>query len=272
MKFMSFIKDGVAGFGVIKGENVINFSHKFNDLKAMLASDFDVNEGNLIPLGEVNFQPVIPNPAKIICVGVNYASHIAEMGREPGEYPLLFTRFANSQVGHNEPMLAPRESIKFDYEGELAVIIGKGGRKISENEAMNSIAGYSCYNDGSIRDWQRHTSQFTAGKNFVGTGGFGPWMISSDEIPDPSVLHIETRLNGKVMQSAPISDLVFNVPKLIAYISTFTELEAGDVIITGTTGGVCAARTPPVWMKAGDTVEVEISKIGTLINPILDAN
>ena len=154
----------------------------------------------------------------------------------------------------------------------MAVIIGKGGRKISENEAMNSIAGYSCYNDGSIRDWQRHTSQFTAGKNFVGTGGFGPWMISSDEISDPSVLQIETRLNGNVMQSAPISDLVFNVPKLIAYISTFTELEAGDVIITGTTGGVGAARKPPVWMKAGDTVEVEISKIGTLTNPILDAN
>ncbi len=272
MKLMSFVKDGVAGFGAVTGDSVMDFSHKFNDLKAMLASDFDVNEGNLIPLGEVNFQPVIPNPAKIICVGVNYASHIAEMGREPGEYPLLFTRFANSQVGHNEPMLAPRESIKFDYEGELAVIIGKGGRKISENEAMNSIAGYSCYNDGSIRDWQRHTSQFTAGKNFVGTGGFGPWMISSDEIPDPSVLHIETRLNGKVMQSAPISDLELYVPKLIAYISSFTELEAGDVIITGTTGGVGAARTPPVWMKAGDTVEVEISKIGTLINPILDAN
>ena len=272
MKLMSFVKDGVAGFGAVTGDSVMDFSHKYNDLKAMLASDFDVNEGNLIPLGEVNFQPVIRNPAKIICVGVNYASHIAEMGREPGEYPLLFTRFANSQVGHNEPMLAPRESIKFDYEGELAVIIGKGGRKISENEAMNSIAGYSCYNDGSIRVWQRHTSQFTAGKNFVATGGFGPWMISSDEVPDPSVLQIETRLNGKVMQSAPISDLVFNVPKLIAYISSFTELEAGDVIITGTTGGVGAARTPPVWMKAGDSVEVEISKIGTLINPILDAN
>ena len=174
MKLMSFIKDGVTGFGAVTGDSVMDFSHKYNDLKTMLASDFDVNEGNLIPLSEVNFQPVIPNPAKIICVGVNYASHIAEMGREPSEYPLLFTRFANTQVGHNEPMLAPRESIKFDYEGELAVIIGKGGRKISENEAMSSIAGYSCYNDGSIRDWQRHTSQFTAGKNFVGTGGFGP--------------------------------------------------------------------------------------------------
>jgi 2-keto-4-pentenoate hydratase/2-oxohepta-3-ene-1,7-dioic acid hydratase in catechol pathway len=137
---------------------------------------------------------------------------------------------------------------------------------------MNYIAGYSCYNDGSVRDWQRHTSQFTAGKNFTGTGGFGPWMVSSDEINDPSELQIETRLNGTVMQSAPISDLVFNVPKLIAYISTFTELEPGDVIITGTTGGVGAARNPPVWMKAGDTVEVEISNIGTLVNPIHNAN
>jgi 2-keto-4-pentenoate hydratase/2-oxohepta-3-ene-1,7-dioic acid hydratase in catechol pathway len=169
-------------------------------------------------------------------------------------------------------MLAPRESEKFDYEGELALIIGKSGKRICENKAMNYVAGYSCYNDGSVRDWQRHTSQFTAGKNFTGTGGFGPWMVSSDEINDPSELQIETRLNGTVMQSAPISDLVFNVPKLIAYISTFTELEPGDVIITGTTGGVGAARNPPVWMKAGDTVEVEISNIGTLVNPIHNAN
>ena len=272
MKLMSFTKNGITGFGAINGDSVMDFSHKFKDLKTMLASGSTLKEGNLIPLVEVNYLPVIPNPEKIICVGVNYASHIAEMGREPGEFPLLFTRFANSQVGHNEPMLVPKESEKFDYEGELALIIGKSGKRISENNAMNYIAGYSCYNDGSVRDWQRHTSQFTAGKNFTGTGGFGPWMVSSDEINDPSELQIETRLNGTVMQSAPISDLVFNVPKLIAYISTFTELEPGDVIITGTTGGVGAARNPPVWMKAGDTVEVEISKIGTLVNPIHNAN
>ena len=154
----------------------------------------------------------------------------------------------------------------------MAVIIGEGGRKISENNAVKAIAGYSCYNDGSIRDWQRHTSQFTAGKNFKATGGFGPWLVTKDEIEEPSNLEIETRLNGEIMQAAPISDLVFNIPKLIAYISAFTELEPGDVIITGTTGGVGAARKPPVWMKHGDKIEVQITKIGTLVNPIKDAN
>lgn len=272
MKLMSFTKNGIPGFGPVKDGNVVNLSHEYPDLKNFLASGGSWVDGELIALSDVKFEPVIPNPGKIICVGVNYASHIAEMGREPGEYPLLFTRFANSQVGHNEPMLVPQESDKFDYEGELAVIIGEGGRKISENNAMKAIAGYSCYNDGSIRDWQRHTSQFTAGKNFMSTGGFGPWLVTRDEIENPSDLQIETRLNGKIMQSAPISDLVFNIPKLIAYISTFTELEPGDVIITGTTGGVGAARKPPVWMKNGDKVEVCISKIGTLVNPIKDAS
>ena len=272
MKLMSFTKNGVAGFGVVQGDSVVDFSYKYPDLKSFLASGDSSVDGDLIAISDIKFEPVIPNPSKIICVGVNYASHIAEMGREPGEYPLLFTRFANSQVGHNEPMLAPQESAKFDYEGELAVIIGEGGRRISEKNAVNAIAGYSCYNDGSIRDWQRHTSQFTAGKNFKGTGGFGPWLVTKDEIEEPSKLEIETRLNGKIMQAAPISDLVFNIPKLIAYISTFTELESGDVIITGTTGGVGAARKPPVWMKHGDKIEVEVTKIGTLINPIKDAN
>jgi 2-keto-4-pentenoate hydratase/2-oxohepta-3-ene-1,7-dioic acid hydratase in catechol pathway len=272
MKLMSFTKNGVAGFGVVQGDSVVDFSYKYPDLKSFLASGDSSVDGDLIAISDIKFEPVIPNPSKIICVGVNYASHIAEMGREPGEYPLLFTRFANSQVGHNEPMLAPQESVKFDYEGELAVIIGEGGRRISEKNAVNAIAGYSCYNDGSIRDWQRHTSQFTAGKNFKGTGGFGPWLVTKDEIEEPSKLEIETRLNGKIMQAAPISDLVFNIPKLIAYISTFTELVSGDVIITGTTGGVGAARKPPVWMKHGDKIEVEITKIGTLVNPIKDAN
>ena len=177
---------------------------------------------------------------------------------------MIFTRFANSQVGSGQPMIRPLESERFDYEGEMAVIIGKAGRRIAREAALAHVAGYACYNDGSIRDWQRHTSQFAPGKNFVGTGAFGPWMVTTDEIPDISKQTIATRLNGVEVQAAPISDLVFDVPALIAYCSTFTELVPGDVIVTGTTGGVGAYRTPPLWMKEGDVVEVEVSGIGVL--------
>ena len=268
MKLMSFTKNGITGFGAINGDSVMDFSHKFKDLKTMLASGSTLKEGNLIPLVEVNYLPVIPNPEKIICVGVNYASHIAEMGREPGEFPLLFTRFANSQVGHNEPMLVPKESEKFDYEGELALIIGKSGKRISENNAMNYIAGYSCYNDGSVRDWQRHSSTYLQGKNFYHSGAFGPCMITTDEIVNPDSLVLETRLNGKIVQHESVADLIFKIPELISYISTFTEIYPGDVIVTGTPSGVGHARKPPLWMKSGDTVEVEITNIGILRNTI----
>jgi 2-keto-4-pentenoate hydratase/2-oxohepta-3-ene-1,7-dioic acid hydratase in catechol pathway len=183
---------------------------------------------------------------------------------------MIFTRFANSQVGSGQPMIRPPESERFDYEGEMAVIIGKAGRRISRDTALTHVAGYACYNDGSIRDWQRHTSQFAPGKNFAATGGFGPWMVTTDEMPDVTKQTIATRLNGVEVQAAPISDLVFDVPALIAYCSTFTELVAGDVIVTGTTGGVGAYRVPPLWMKEGDVVEVEISGIGILRNPVKD--
>jgi 2-keto-4-pentenoate hydratase/2-oxohepta-3-ene-1,7-dioic acid hydratase in catechol pathway len=270
MKLASVEIDGNEGFGVIEGDSIRLAQSKHATLRDFLASGDELpSGGDTVAIKDATFLPVITNPSKIICVGVNYASHIAEMGREPGQYPLLFVRWAESQVGHGQPIIKPLESDHLDYEGELAVIIGKGGRRIKEEDALDAIAGYSIYNDGSVRDWQRHTTQFTAGKNFVATGGFGPWMVTKDEIPDPSTLTIETRLNGKVMQAAPISDLVFNVGKLLAYISTFTPLQAGDVIITGTTGGVGAARKPPVWMKDGDMVEVEVSNIGTLVNPVV---
>src|SRR5690606_37199923 len=175
----------------------------------------------------------------------------------------------NSQVGHEQPMILPKVSERLDYEGELAVIIGKRARHVSEADAFSIVAGYACYNDGSIRDWQRHTIQFLPGKNFVGTGGFGPWMVTPDEVPNILTANLYTRLNGKVMQHATIDDLLFNIPQIIAYSSTFTELVPGDVIVTGTTSGVGAYHEPPIWMKEGDVVEVEIDGIGTLRNPIV---
>jgi 2-keto-4-pentenoate hydratase/2-oxohepta-3-ene-1,7-dioic acid hydratase in catechol pathway len=215
---------------------------------------------------EVNFEPVIPNPTKILCVGLNYISHRTETKRPETKYPSIFTRFADTQVGHGAPVLRPSFSTAFDYEGELAVIIGRGGRFISEQDVSAHLAGYSCYNDVSVRDWQRHTAQWTPGKNFPNTGAFGPSLVTPDEIPDLGALILKTRLNGEVMQEAPISDLIFSIPVIVSYISQFTPLYPGDVIATGTPGGVGDRRDPPVYMKDGDTVEIEIDRIGILRN------
>ena len=217
---------------------------------------------------EVNFEPVIPNPQKILCVGLNYISHRTETKRPETKYPSIFTRFADTQVGHETPVLRPSFSTAFDYEGELAVVIGRRGRHISEQDVSAHIAGYSCYNDVSVRDWQRHTAQWTPGKNFPSTGAFGPSLVTPDEIPDLGALTLTTRLNGKVMQEAPISDLIFSVPVIVSYISKFTPLYPGDVIATGTPGGVGDRRDPPVYMKDGDIVEVEIDRIGILRNVV----
>jgi 2-keto-4-pentenoate hydratase/2-oxohepta-3-ene-1,7-dioic acid hydratase in catechol pathway len=279
MKIASFKSGSGASYGIVTGSGIIDAGRRlkeFPTLKALLAKGSLAaamalrGEGPDHALDEVELLPTIPDPDKILCIGVNYATHLAESGHPTPPHPMIFTRFANSQVGAGQPMIRPRESERFDYEGEMAVIIGKGGRRISREAALGHVAGYACYNDGSIRDWQRHTSQFAPGKNFVGTGAFGPWMVTTDEITDISRQHIATRLNGVEVQSAPISDLVFDVPALIAYCSTFTELAPGDVIVTGTTGGVGAYRTPPLWMKDGDVVEVEISGIGVLRNPVKD--
>ncbi|OAF19255.1 fumarylacetoacetate hydrolase family protein [Bradyrhizobium neotropicale] len=278
MKLASFSREGRSSYGIIDGANVRDIGAVLGahapTLKDLLAGE-GLDAANSaaasatpIPLSDIAFEPVIPTPDKILCVGINYATHIAEAGLPRPEKPMMFVRYPDSQVGHKQPMIRPRESEQFDYEGELAVIIGKRGRRIPTSEAFDYVAGYSCYNDGSIRDWQFHTTQFTPGKTFPSTGGFGPWLVTTDEIPDPATLSIETRLNGAVMQKASISDLVFDVPQLIAYCSTFTILNPGDVIITGTTGGVGAFRNPQVWLRAGDTIEVDISGVGVLSNPI----
>lgn len=217
---------------------------------------------------DITWLPVIPNPDKIVCVGLNYEEHRAETGRDKTENPALFLRVAESQVGHRQPLLRPRESTHLDFEAEIALIIGKSGRRIAQRDAWNHVAGYSCYNDGSVRDWQRHTVQWTAGKNFARTGAFGPWMVTADDIAPNTVLTLSCRLNGQQMQHATTEMMIFKMPRLIEYISTFTTLAPGDVIVTGTPGGVGARRNPPLWMKPGDSVEVEIDKVGVLVNTI----
>jgi 2-keto-4-pentenoate hydratase/2-oxohepta-3-ene-1,7-dioic acid hydratase in catechol pathway len=279
MKLVSFVKaDGEASYGVISGEGVVDLSSRLEGAPTLCKC---LQEGALVGasalaveppdflLTEIVFAPVIPHPNKIICIGLNYAEHVRETGRSTTEKPALFPRFSGCQVGHLQPMIRPAVSEEFDYEGELAVIIGADGRHIKAENALAHVAGYACYNDGSIRDWQRHTSQFMAGKNFVGTGSFGPWMVTADEIPDPSKLTLETRLNGKVVQHSGTDQMITPVPELIAYISTMLPLLAGDVIVTGTPAGVGMKRSPPLWLKPGDIVEVEISEIGVLRNSII---
>ncbi len=281
MKLASFIVQGRSSYGVVEGDQIIDLE----SLKPTLGSDLKQAIGHnrlnelstarlaslpRIPLADVTFLPVIPNPGKVLCIGINYATHVRETGREMPTYPMIFTRFADSQTAHLQPIVRPTASHKLDFEGELAVVIGKATRHVKPADALDYVAGYACYNDGSVRDWQKHTIQFVPGKNFPNTGGFGPWLVTGDEIGDPQDLELTTRLNGEVMQHTRTSDMIFDVRQLIEYCSTFTELAPGDVIVTGTTGGVGAFREPPVWMKPGDEVEIEIARIGTLRNSIVD--
>lgn len=275
MKIISFSHQNKPCWGVVNGGVVLplNSSQYPTLLSALRAEKLQeiaasANSAARILLDQVEFLPVIPEPGKIFCVGHNYEEHRVETGRDPTRFPLLFMRMGESQAGHQQPILIPAESTQLDYEGEIAVVIGKAGRRIAEADAWNYVAGYSAYNDGSVRDWQKHTLQFTAGKNFTGTGAFGPWMVTRDEIADGEELTLETRLNGRVMQRTTTAAMIFSIPVLIEYISTFTSLQPGDVIVTGTPGGVGAKRVPPVWMKPGDKVEVEVGKVGVLVNSI----
>jgi 2-keto-4-pentenoate hydratase/2-oxohepta-3-ene-1,7-dioic acid hydratase in catechol pathway len=274
MRLMSFrLADGRDSWGVVDGAAVIDCATLAPDLRAALAAGTPISPpagAARHALDAVTFLPPIGNPDKIICVGLNYLSHILEGGREVPTRPTIFTRWANTQIGHMQALIRPTSSATLDFEGELAVIIGKTCRHVARADAQAVIAGYSCYNDGSVREWQRHTSQFTPGKNFPGTGGFGPWIITPDAVPDIAHATLSTRVNGVEMQHATLDDLVFDVAALVEYCSGFTVLEPGDVIITGTTGGVGAYRTPPLWLTPGDVVEVEISGIGVLRNFVVD--
>jgi 2-keto-4-pentenoate hydratase/2-oxohepta-3-ene-1,7-dioic acid hydratase in catechol pathway len=275
MKLLSYSRNNKATWGVATDKGVVDCGSLFPTLRAALEANgldkvkaFAAGRAADAKLDEITYLPVVPDPGKIICVGLNYQDHVKETKRDNTENPALFIRFAESQVGHNQPIMLPPESSHLDYECEIAVIIGKAGRRISEKDSWSHIAGYAPYNDGSVRDWQRHTIQWTAGKNFTKTGGFGPWMVTRDEIADDAELSIETRLNGTVMQHSTTKFMIFSIPVLIKYISTFTSLQPGDVIVTGTPGGVGARREPPVWMKAGDKVEIELGKVGVLVNTI----
>ena len=223
-----------------------------------------------VALDGLHFAPTITDPKKILCVGLNYKAHQEETGRGGEGVPTVFVRFAAAQMGHGEPMVRPRESASLDFEGEIAMIIGRGGRRIARKDAMEHVVGFGIYNDGSVREYQRQTSQFTPGKNFANTGGFGPWMMTKEAIGELSQMEITTRLNDEVMQNATADLLVHGFDELIAFCSTFIELEPGDVIVTGTPGGVGAARKPPVFMDQGDVIEVDVKPIGTLRNPVVN--
>jgi 2-keto-4-pentenoate hydratase/2-oxohepta-3-ene-1,7-dioic acid hydratase in catechol pathway len=273
MRYISFTRpDGLASFGRLDGATVYDLGGAYADLKAAIAADAlaGLADGEAFALSAITLLPVIPNPDKILCVGLNYATHVAETGREQKDHPAIFTRYADSLIADGEPMVRPPESERFDYEGELAIIIGKAGRRITPKNAWDHIAGYAVINDGSIRDWQRHNIQFTPGKTWPATGPFGPALVTPDEVADLASQRVQTRVNGELVQDQPISDQIWDIPTVIAYCSTFTTLNPGDVIATGTPGGVGDKRKPPLYLKAGDTVSVSVGVIGTLTNPVID--
>ncbi len=280
MKVASFRHRGEASWGIVEGDVLFDVGavlrREFPDVKSLLAAGSwaaaraAVSSAPRMPLADIQWLPVIPNPDKILCVGLNYETHRRETGRAEVGHPTIFARFANSQTGHLAPLLRPRVSTEFDYEGELALVIGRSCRYVPREEAFAVIAGFACYNDGSVRDWQRHTHQFTPGKNFPHTGAFGPWLVTPEDVGPLEGLRLRTRVNGQTVQDAALGDMIFDIPTLIAYCSTFTQLEPGDVIVTGTPGGVGSRRTPPLWLKSGDVVEVEIDRIGLLRNPVAD--
>lgn len=232
-----------------------------------LVKDYAADAGD-IPLEEVSFEPPIPDSGKVLCVGLNYKSHQEETGLEAPEKPTIFQRYPDAQVGHLVNLKMPSVTHRFDFEGELAFVIGKTCHEVKADTAMEYVAGYSVFNDGSVRDWQFHTSQFLPGKNFLASGSFGPWIVTADSVQDVRALHLTTRLNGATMQDAGLEELIFSVPELIEYISTFTRLVPGDVVSTGTPAGIGAVRKPRVWLKPGDRLEFEISGIGVLRNQV----
>lgn len=282
MRLISYLDNGIPSYGaVVDGNRVANlmpiFGAQAQDLKAFIAGGFLQSASEMIDIesatcsiDDVTLMPVIPNPGAIFCVGLNYHDHVLETGRALTSAPTIFLRTPASQVAHGQAIVRPPESSLLDFEGEIAVIIGTGGRRISESDAWKHVAGYACYNDASIRDWQLATTQWTAGKNFWRTGAFGPWMVTADEILPERRMTLTTRLNGQEVQRATTDQLIHRIPQQIAYVSSFTPLEPGDVIVTGTPGGIGSKRVPPLFMKPGDVCEVEVDAIGLLRNTIVD--
>lgn len=288
MRLFSFEAQGQSRIGVLKSAGAQEFIDLAvadpslpKDMGALIAQAGGLEAARqaatkapaaaLKPLAGVRFLPVVPRPGKIVCLGLNYADHAKEGGNARPEYPSFFLRGATSMTGHLAPIIRPKASTKLDYEAELAVVIGQRARHLTAANALDCVAGYSCFNDGSIRDYQRKTNQWTIGKNFDASGPFGPWLVTPDELPPGAAgLRIQSRLNGKVMQDANTKDFLWDVAESLRIITECMTLEPGDVIITGTPAGVGYARTPPVWMAPGDICEIEIEGIGILSNPITD--
>ena len=283
MKFTTFLQNGQPCLGLVDGDHVIDLNAAEPavppSLRAALSAGVDLaaaakralaSDAARLPLAGLQLAPLVPEPGKIVCLGLNYFDHAKEGGREKPDYPWFFFRGASSLIAHGDAGVAPRVSTKFDYEAELALVIGRRvPRHVSQEDAPSYVFGYTCFNDMSVRDYQKRTPQWTIGKNFDGTGGFGPVLVTADELPPAAVgLKIEGRLNGRVMQSADTTDMIWGVAETLALLSEVLTLEPGDVVVMGTPAGVGQARTPPVWLKAGDTFEVEIERIGTLANPI----
>lgn len=283
MRFTTFVEQGRTRLGVIDGDQVIDLNAAQPqvpaDLRAALEAGVDLQAAGRAalassavrrPLAGLTYAPLVPEPGKTVCLGLNYFDHAKEGGRDKPDYPWFFYRGKSSLVGHGQPGRVPKVSSKFDYEAELAVVIGrKVPRHVSQADALQYVFGYSCFNDMSVRDYQKRTAQWTIGKNFDATGGFGPLLVTADELaPGATGLRIQSRLNGQVMQSANTDDMIFSVAETIVLLAECMTLEPGDAIIMGTPAGVGQARTPPVWMKAGDTIEIQIERIGTLVNPI----
>lgn len=283
MRFVTFEKDASARLGVLTGNEIADLSGLAGapaSLLDLLQAGGDavasitplVGKAPRLPLSGAKLLPVIPQPGKIICLGLNYAEHAAEGGREKPDYPNFFMRSATTLIGQGASIPRPRVSEQLDFEAELAAIIGRRvPRHVAKADALSYVAGYACFNDVSVRDYQRRTPQWTIGKNFDGTGPFGPAFVTADELPQGATgLKIESRLNGKVMQSANTRDMIFPVDETIMLLAQCMTLEPGDVLVMGTPAGVGFARTPPVWMKAGDTIEVEIEGVGLLSNPVVN--
>ncbi len=277
MKLLSFAADGKEWFGALRDGGVVTLNNKVAqpNLRAALAAGALETMRSVVEhtapdrsLDDIKFLPVIPQPGKILCAGINYRSHAAEMARELPKQPSMFIRFPDTLVGHGGELIRPKVSDNFDFEGELALVIGKGGRHIAAERALDHVAGYTCFVDGSVRDYQKFA--VTSGKNFPGTGPLGPWLVTSDEIPDPGRLTLTTRLNGKEVQRSTSDLLIYSIAQIIAFCSDFTALSPGDVISTGTPEGVGHSRKPPLWMKAGDRLEVEITGIGVLRAQVVD--
>lgn len=280
MKLVTFENDGTPGWGVISGADGIVSGRellggRFGRLKDVLARErLDELRDEVsrrapdIGLDAVRLLPPVPDPAHVYCAGLNYLAHAQEVQKDKPDAPRFFLRTASSLIGHGAPVERPKVSTDLDFEGEVAVVLGKGGRHIPVGQAMAYVAGYTCFMDGSVRDYQKHTT--TSGKNFHATGAVGPWIVTADEIPDWQALTLETRLNGEIVQKTGTDSMIVSIPEMIAYLSDISVLQPGDIIVTGTPEGIGCRREPPLWLKPGDRIEVSVSGVGTLSNPVAD--